>query len=77
MGLQDLLLGLLAVYPAFAESEKCDVYMDGSLPIPDLSQVFPRAAAAAPPPVDLYVHVVAGSNKREDGYLTVSMPHMN
>jgi len=64
---QKLLIGLLAAYPVLGE--RCDVHMNGELP-PQSLQLLKRQAPA-PPPIDLIVHVVAASERREDGYLTV------
>ncbi|KXX76786.1 Extracellular metalloprotease 1 [Madurella mycetomatis] len=69
MLLEGLVLGLLAVAPVFAD--RCDVYIDGIvLPELEFEQLMRRADAPPPPTLDLYVHVVAGSENREDGYLT-------
>ena len=65
------ILCLLAALPALALAERCDVYVDGEV-LRDLA--LPRADISAPPTVDLYVHIVAGSESREDGYLTVLTP---
>ena len=63
------ILCLLAALPALPLAERCDVYVDGEV-LRDLA--LPRADISAPPTVDLYVHIVAGSESREDGYLTVT-----
>ncbi|KAK3321686.1 hypothetical protein B0H66DRAFT_179184 [Apodospora peruviana] len=70
MFIQEFLLGLLAVSPVMAE--KCDVHIDGVLlPQLEFDQLLTaRADPPVPPTVDLYVHVVAGSTKRDDGYLS-------
>jgi hypothetical protein len=60
-----ILTGLLAVLPALGE--KCGV----EITAPFSDTTVSRADAPAPPPVDLFVHVVAGSESRLDGYLTV------
>lgn len=65
-----LLIGLLAAYPALGE--RCDVHMDVELP-PQGLQLLLKRQAPVPPPVDLIVHVVAASERREDGYLTVHL----
>ena len=61
-----IIIGLLAVLPALGE--KCGV--ETTAPLSNTT-VVSRADAPAPPPVDLFVHVVAGSESRLDGYLTV------
>ncbi|GAB1319236.1 Peptidase M43 pregnancy-associated plasma-A domain-containing protein [Madurella fahalii] len=69
MFFERLVLGLLAMSPVLAD--KCDVHIDGAvLPELEFEQLMRRADAPPPPTLDLYVHVVAGSEKREDGYLT-------
>lgn len=71
MLLEGIVLGLLALSPVVAE--RCDVYIDGVvLPELEFEQLTRRADAPPPPTLDLYVHVVAGSESREDGYLSVS-----
>ena len=69
MFLRKLFLAASAVYPVLAD--RCGVHGAGvRLPELQFDQLAP--SAAAPPTVDLYVHVIAGSKTRQDGYLTVS-----
>jgi hypothetical protein len=63
-----LFLAASALYPALAAADPCSVTAAGmQLPERQLSR-----GAPVPPTVDLYVHVIAGSKSRQDGYLSVS-----
>lgn len=64
-----LLIGLLAASPVFGD--RCDVHADGVLPPHSLQHLLKRQAPA-PPPIALMVHVIAASERREDGYLTAA-----
>jgi hypothetical protein len=74
MQLQTLLLGLLAISPVLAD-EHCD--SDEGLITGPVREKYVRRMLnlrrqtyPAPPATPLYVHIVAGSNSRQDGYLT-------
>ena len=79
MRYQALAFGLTAASPVLAEEIplKCGNQHDFAPPVDLASKVRgleARQNFPALPPVNLTVHVVAMSNKREDGYLSVSPP---
>jgi len=72
MFLSNLFLALLAAPPVLAD--KCDAAIPG--PLSDNAraslQRLSKKQAQPPPPTPLYVHIVAGSKDRKDGYLSVN-----
>jgi len=70
MVLRNLFLAVSAAYPVLADL--CGVHGSATR-LPDLQLLGRRAPI--PPTVDLYVHVVAGSRSRQDGWLSVCIAH--
>jgi len=73
MFLSNLFLALLAAPPVPVLADKCDAAIPG--PLSDNAraslQRLSKKQAQPPPPTPLYVHIVAGSKDRKDGYLSV------
>jgi len=78
---RNILVGLMAVLPVL--TEKCGVQIpEGTTFSKELLSghgfaqpgTVPRADFPPPPKLDLFVHVVAGSEDSRDGYLTVTLP---
>jgi len=81
MHIQSLLISLLAAAPASADN-RCDAHLefepsptinpgnDTTTALKYLQRLTKRQTAPAPPAVPLYVHIVAGTKSRQDGYLT-------
>lgn len=65
----DFILALVAASPVFGE--RCDNHNYTEIPARFNMGGVTAMQAAAPPPVELFIHIVAASNNRAEGYLTV------